>query len=84
MHPNRPPAGGGLDLSQLSIVAGKTCWVLYCDALVLNMDGNVLDALGLAVKAALSDTRVPKASRRPGFSTLGEELLLLYALRWVL
>lgn len=53
-------AGGGLDLTQLSIVSGKTCWVLYVDALVLNMDGNVLDALSLAAKAALADTRVPK------------------------
>ncbi len=53
-------AGGGVDLSQLSIVAGKTCWVLYVDALVLNIDGNVLDALSLAAKAALADTRIPK------------------------
>ncbi len=44
----------------MSIVTGKTCWVLFVDALVLNMDGNVLDALALGIKAALADTRIPK------------------------
>jgi exosome complex component RRP42 len=60
-------AGGGggdaaapLDLSALRIVAGKTCWVLYVDALVLAMDGAVADAVSVAVKAALADTRVPR------------------------
>jgi exosome complex component RRP42 len=38
-------------MSSLCIVSGKTCWVLYVDALVLNMDGSVLDALSMAAKA---------------------------------
>lgn len=33
---------------------------MYIDALVLNDDGNVLDALSLACYAALANTRVPK------------------------
>lgn len=41
-------------------MSGKTCWVLYVDALLLNMDGAVLDAISIAVKAALADTRVPR------------------------
>mmetsp|Transcript_24732 Transcript_24732/g.53946 ORF Transcript_24732/g.53946 Transcript_24732/m.53946 type:complete len:286 (+) Transcript_24732:43-900(+) len=59
----RPPGsgkGGGLDLRPLHIISGKTCWVLYIDALVLNDDGNVLGALSLATRAALASTRIPK------------------------
>lgn len=52
--------GGGVDLSSLCILAGKTCWLVYVDALVLNNDGNVLSAVSLAAHAALVDTRVPR------------------------
>ncbi|GJS64702.1 exosome complex component RRP42-like protein [Tanacetum coccineum] len=31
-------------------VDGKVCWDLYIDGLVISMDGNVLDALGAAIK----------------------------------
>ena len=37
-------------MSALSIVAGKSCWVLCIDGLVLSADGCVLDALSIAVK----------------------------------
>ncbi|XP_057798528.1 uncharacterized protein LOC131014544 isoform X1 [Salvia miltiorrhiza] len=53
-------AGAGIDLSSLCIVRGKVCWDLYIDGLVVSSDGNVLDALGAAIKAALSDTAIPK------------------------
>lgn len=53
-------AGAGIDLSSLSIIEGKVCWDLYIDGLVLSSDGNMLDALGAAVKAALSNTAIPK------------------------
>ncbi|KAL0456120.1 UNVERIFIED_CONTAM: Exosome complex component RRP42 [Sesamum latifolium] len=53
-------AGAGIDLSSLSIVEGKVCWDLYIDGLVVSSDGNVLDALGAAIKAALSNTVIPK------------------------
>ncbi|XP_073134064.1 uncharacterized protein [Henckelia pumila] len=52
--------GAGIDLSSLSIIEGKVCWDLYIDGLVLSSDGNMLDALGAAVKAALSNTAIPK------------------------
>ncbi|KAJ0427850.1 putative ribosomal protein S5 domain 2-type [Helianthus annuus] len=55
-------AGAGINLSSLSIVDGKVCWDLYIDGLVVSMDGNVLDALGAAIKAALSDTGIPKVN----------------------
>ena len=49
-----------MDLRSLSIITGKSCWNLYVDALVLNDDGNVLDALSLACLAALANTRIPR------------------------
>ncbi|GER51573.1 exosome complex component RRP42 [Striga asiatica] len=52
--------GAGIDLSSLSIVEGKICWDLYIDGLVVSSDGNILDALGAAIKAALSNTAIPK------------------------
>nr|GEU72338.1 hypothetical protein [Tanacetum cinerariifolium] len=55
-------AGAGINLSSLSIVDGKVCWDLYIDGLVISMDGNVLDALGAAIKAALSNTGIPKVN----------------------
>lgn len=55
-------SGGGLDLKSLCLVPGKTCWVVFVDALVLNDGGNVLDALSIATRAALALTRVYKAS----------------------
>ncbi|RKP10191.1 ribosomal protein S5 domain 2-type protein [Thamnocephalis sphaerospora] len=50
----------GLNLRQLCIVPGMHCWVLNIDAIVLNYGGNVVDALLIATRAALADTRVPR------------------------
>ncbi|KAA8526613.1 hypothetical protein F0562_008184 [Nyssa sinensis] len=55
-------AGAGIDLSSLSVVEGKVCWDLYIDGLVVSSDGNLLDALGAAIKAALSNTGIPKVN----------------------
>uniref|UniRef100_A0A803MHV3 Ribosomal RNA-processing protein 42 n=1 Tax=Chenopodium quinoa TaxID=63459 RepID=A0A803MHV3_CHEQI len=55
-------AGAGIDLSSLSIVEGKVCWDLYIDGLVVSSDGNMLDTLGAAIKATLSDTGIPKVN----------------------
>lgn len=57
-------AGGSLDLKSLCVLPGKTCWVVYVDALLLNDGGNVLDALSIAVRAALALTRIPKVRAR--------------------
>ncbi|GFZ05219.1 3'-5'-exoribonuclease family protein [Actinidia rufa] len=54
--------GAGIDLSSLSIVEGKICWDLYIDGLVVSSDGNLLDALGAAIKAALSNTGIHKVN----------------------
>jgi exosome complex component RRP42 len=47
-------------------VPGKTCWLVYVDALVLNDGGNVLDALSIAARAALALTRVYKVGPAAG------------------
>lgn len=47
-------AGAGIDLSSLSIVEGKICWDLYIEGLVVSSDGNLLDALGAAIKVFYS------------------------------
>ncbi|XP_075970340.1 exosome complex component Rrp42 [Anticarsia gemmatalis] len=46
-------------LKQLCIFEGKQCWKLYVDILILECGGNLCDAVSLAVKAALFNTRIP-------------------------
>ncbi|CAN0927195.1 Exosome complex exonuclease RRP42 [Linum grandiflorum] len=43
-------AGAGIDLTSLIVAEGKICWDLYIDGLVISSDGNLLDALGAAIK----------------------------------
>ncbi|KII91870.1 hypothetical protein PLICRDRAFT_38740 [Plicaturopsis crispa FD-325 SS-3] len=52
-HPSLHPGN-------LSILQGKKSWLLSLDALVLCDAGNVWDALFMAARAALWDTRVPR------------------------
>ncbi|GLH08754.1 Exosome complex component RRP42 [Gryllus bimaculatus] len=47
------------DLTTLCILPGQQCWKLYIDILILECGGNLFDAVSLAVKAALHNTRVP-------------------------
>ncbi|KAE7998954.1 hypothetical protein FH972_003444 [Carpinus fangiana] len=61
-------AGAGIDLSSLIVVEGKICWDLYIDCLVVSSDGNLLDALGAAIKAALSNTGIPRVNVAVGAS----------------
>lgn len=46
-----------LDWKSLCITTGQTCWILYVDALVLDSSGNLFDALTIATKAALYNTK---------------------------
>ncbi|KAJ3018903.1 Exosome complex component RRP42 [Thoreauomyces humboldtii] len=55
-------AHGGVDLKSLCIIPGSTCWILNVDALVLDYGGNLLDAIFLATRGALHNTRIPRAT----------------------
>ncbi|XP_076245428.1 exosome complex component Rrp42 isoform X2 [Calliopsis andreniformis] len=48
------------DLSTLCILPYKKCWKIYVDVLILQCGGNLFDAVGAAVKAALYSTEIPK------------------------
>ncbi|CAI5465060.1 unnamed protein product [Closterium sp. Yama58-4] len=65
-------SGAAVELGQLMLVERKSCWVLYLDALVLNMDGNLVDALSIAFKAALSNSVLPKVEVVMGEGEDGE------------
>lgn len=41
---------------------GKVCWDLYIDGLVISSDGNLLDALGAAIKVLLLSHQVALSS----------------------
>ncbi|XP_066555886.1 exosome complex component RRP43 isoform X2 [Amia ocellicauda] len=43
----------------LCIEKGKLCWVLYCDIMCLDYDGNILDACIIALLAALKNVQLP-------------------------
>ncbi|XP_054859022.1 exosome complex component RRP43 [Eublepharis macularius] len=46
----------------LCIVDGKLAWVLYCDMICLDYDGNLLDACMCAFLAALKNVQLPAVS----------------------
>ncbi|XP_065087435.1 exosome complex exonuclease RRP42 [Ochlerotatus camptorhynchus] len=50
------------DLTPLCILAKHQCWKLYVDILILECGGNLFDAVSLAVKAALYNTKLPRVS----------------------
>ncbi|CAN4077223.1 unnamed protein product [Withania somnifera] len=62
-------AGAGVNHASLLIKEGKVCWDLYVDCLVVSSDGNLLDALGVAIKAALSNTGIPRVQVREAASS---------------
>lgn len=49
----------GINLEALCIIPGAACWVIYIDALVLGMGGNLVEAIVYAARAALRNTRIP-------------------------
>ena len=48
------------DSSELCIIQGKFCWNICVDLLVLQMDGDPLDACSIATYVALNCTKIPK------------------------
>jgi len=55
-----------IDFKSLCIVPQSHCWILYIDALILDSDGNLFDALSIATRAALYNTKIPAISLEPG------------------
>lgn len=51
-----------IDLKILCILPHKKCWKMYIDVLILQCGGNLFDAIGVAVKAALYSTEIPKVT----------------------
>lgn len=49
-----------LNLKSLCLLSHKQCWILHIDIILLQCGGNLLDAVSLAVKAALYSTKIPK------------------------
>ncbi|KAJ3824880.1 ribosomal protein S5 domain 2-type protein [Lentinula raphanica] len=62
---NEVLGNGMLPLSSLCIHSGKSAWVLYVDATVINYDGNVFDATLLAMVCALKNVMLPHACYDP-------------------
>lgn len=48
------------DHKQLCVLKGKQYWLLHIDILILECGGNLLDAVSIAIKAALFNTKIPK------------------------
>lgn len=44
----------------MCIAPGRQCWIIFVDCLVLDSQGNLYDALSIAIKAALQTTKIPK------------------------
>ncbi|XP_071760059.1 exosome complex component RRP43 [Centroberyx gerrardi] len=51
-----------IQTEDLCIERGKLCWVLYCDIMCLDYDGNILDACIIALLAALKNTQLPEVT----------------------
>ncbi|XP_029304314.1 exosome complex component RRP43 [Cottoperca gobio] len=51
-----------IQTEDLCIERGKLCWVLYCDMMCVDYDGNVLDACIIALLAALKNTQLPEVT----------------------
>ncbi|KAJ4465019.1 ribosomal protein S5 domain 2-type protein [Lentinula edodes] len=62
---NEVLGNGMIPLSSLCIYPGKSAWVLYVDATVINYDGNVFDAALLAMVCALKNVFLPHAEFNP-------------------
>ncbi|XP_038564433.1 exosome complex component RRP43 [Micropterus salmoides] len=51
-----------IQTEDLCVDRGKLCWVLYCDMICLDYDGNLLDACIIALLAALKNTQLPEVT----------------------
>ena len=49
-----------IDVGKLCIEKGEKVWIVFADINIMNYDGNLIDAAGIATIAALMTTKVPK------------------------
>ncbi len=49
-----------IDFSDLCITEGEKAWVGFVDIYIINNDGNLFDACGIAAMSALLETKMPK------------------------
>jgi len=47
---------------QLCIIPNQLCWILHIDCLIVQSQGNLLDCLSFAIRAALQHTTLPKVN----------------------
>ena len=52
--------GHAIDLKKLCIVHGEKVWMVFLDVLIINHDGNLIDAAGIAALAAIRNAKMPK------------------------
>ncbi len=64
--------GRCLDLAALCIAPGQLCWCVFVDAVVHSADGNLLDVLSIAARAALHNARVPAVRAVPAPSAAAD------------
>jgi len=55
-----------IDLSALCVVPGKRVWVVFVDVMIIGHGGNLLDAMAIAVKAAMLTADMPKLTVTKG------------------
>lgn len=51
---------GMIDVSKLVLVPGKSVYAVFVDVSILNVDGNLFDAVSAATIAAILSTKIPK------------------------
>lgn len=51
---------GAIDAKKLCIEEGEKVWMVFVDISILNHDGNLIDACGLAAMAALVEAKIPE------------------------
>jgi exosome complex component RRP42 len=69
---------GMIDVSKLVLVPGKHVYAVFVDVSVLNVDGNLFDAVSYSVVSALLTTKVPKYTvDENGQPTRSEEYISL-------
>ncbi|MGB9728862.1 MAG: exosome complex protein Rrp42 [Thermoprotei archaeon] len=62
-----------IKLEELAIIPGQKVWVIWVDIYVLNHDGNLIDASGIATILALMNTKIPKTTIEAGGIKLLDE-----------